>query len=72
MPIHRYASAMPLPETHTPHRMVRISDDRWDRFGLLAGLRERSRVINEFVAWYNGEPGAKLPKRPKPVDSESH
>jgi hypothetical protein len=60
---------MPLPDTHTPHRMVRISDDRWSKFGALVGLRERSRVINEFVAWYVGEPGAKLPKRPKPADS---
>ena len=62
---------MPIPETHTPHRMVRIADGRWDRFGLLAGVRERSRVINEFVAWYVGEEGAKLPKRPKPVDNSA-
>lgn len=61
---------MPLPETHTPHRMVRISDDHWDRFGALVGLRERSRVIKEFVAWYVGEPGAKLPKRPSRTAAE--
>lgn len=63
-----YPVDMPLPDTHTPHRMVRIGDERWNRFGLLAGVRERSRVINEFVAWYVGEPGAKLPRRPKPAD----
>lgn len=60
---------MAIPETHTPHRMVRIPDVRWNQFGLLVGMRERSRVINEFVAWYVGEPGAKLPRRPKPVDN---
>lgn len=57
---------MPLPETHTPHRMIRIPDMRWSRFGLLVGFRERSRVINEFVAWYIGEEGSKLPRPPKP------
>lgn len=61
---------MPLPDTHTPHRMVRVPDPRWTAFGALAGLRERSRVINEFIAWYVGEPGAKMPKRPKPVDND--
>jgi hypothetical protein len=73
MAIHRYALTMPIPETHTPHRMVRISDAHWSRFGQLVGVRERSRVIKEFVAWYVGEPGAKLPRRPKPVDNgDSH
>lgn len=62
---------MPIPDTHTPHRMVRVSDERWSAFGVLAGLRERSRVINEFIAWYVGEPGAKLPRRPKPADGSA-
>lgn len=60
---------MPTPDTHTPHRMIRIGDDRWRAFGLLVGVRNRSRVVNEFIAWYVGEPGAKLPRRPKPVDA---
>lgn len=72
MAIHSYAVTMPLPDTHTPHRMIRIPDLRWNRFGALVGLRDRSRVINEFVAWYNGEPGAKCPKPPKAEADSAH
>jgi hypothetical protein len=60
---------MPIPDTHTPHRMVRISDDHWERFGQLVGERNRSKVIKEFVAWYVGDPDFKQPRRPKPTDS---
>lgn len=54
-------------ETHTPHRPIRVGQTRWDRFGALAGVRSRAKVVNEFIAWYVGEPGAKLPRPPKPT-----
>lgn len=57
------------PETYTKHRPIRVPSSRWDAFGALVGARARAKVINEFIAWYVGEPGAKLPKRPKPADS---
>lgn len=50
---------------HTPHRPMRVPQGRWDAFGALVGVRQRTRIVNEFIAWYVGEPGAKLPKRPK-------
>jgi hypothetical protein len=51
--------------TFTPHRPIRMSQPRWDAFGALVGMRERAKVINAFVAWFNREPGAQLPERPK-------
>lgn len=57
-------------EKHTPHRPIRVAQDRWDAFGALVGPRSRAKIVNEFIAWYIGEPGAKQPKRPKPADSE--
>ncbi len=52
-------------ENHTPHRPVRVNTKRWDAFGVLVGIRARTSVVNEFIAWYIGEPNAKMPKRPK-------
>jgi hypothetical protein len=40
-----------------------MSDERWAGLGDVYGLRERSTVINEVVAWLLREPGAKLPER---------
>jgi hypothetical protein len=39
---------------------------RWAIFGDRARSAgtDRSKVLNEMVAWYNREPGARLPKRP--------
>lgn len=51
----------------TQHRSVRVPDPRWERFGELTG--NRAEVLNAFMAWFNREPGAKLPKRPDPVDA---
>lgn len=53
------------PETYTKHRPIRVGKTRWDAFGLLVGPRSRAKVINEFIAWYVGEKGAKLPRPPK-------
>lgn len=38
----------------------------WARLGERAQVADsdRTKVINELVAWYNREPGARLPKRP--------
>lgn len=48
----------------TPARNIRVPDERWDRFGKVVGERGRGEAVNEFIAWMNHEPGAKLPKRP--------
>lgn len=50
--------------THTPHRAIRVPDGRWAIFAALAGVRDRARVVNEFIRWYIWEPGAELPERP--------
>lgn len=51
-------------DKHTPPRLMRIDDDLWEAFGLLAGARNRSRIVRELIAWYCRVPGAKLPQRP--------
>ena len=45
-----------------------VPQGRWDAFGALVGIRDRARIVNEFIAWFVGEPGAKLPKRPASAD----
>ena len=50
----------------TPVQRFRLDADRWDRFGE-AAKPDRSAVLREFVRWYIGEKGARLPKRPKPT-----
>lgn len=52
------------PENHTPQRPIRVSDERWEAFGAIVGGRSRAKVVNEFIAWYTREPGARLPARP--------
>jgi hypothetical protein len=55
----------------TTGRNIRIRDDRWERFGELAPKKPgRSELINDFIAWYVREPGAKLPKRPDATPGE--
>lgn len=53
------------PELHTPVRSIRMDEERWARLGGEAGPRGRSALINDLVAWYLREPGAKQPKRPE-------
>jgi hypothetical protein len=48
----------------TRARPVRISDERWKTFAAQVGDRGRAEAINDFIAWMNHEPGAKMPKRP--------
>lgn len=61
-------SAVPN-EPKTPHRSVRISDERWQELGEVTAAMgtDRAKVLNELAAWWLREPNAKLPKRP-PVD----
>jgi hypothetical protein len=60
-------------DTHTRHRPIRVDDELWAAFGALVGDRNRSAVIREFLRWYVGERGAKLPRPPKntPEPSDS-
>lgn len=59
----------PIPETHTPPRQIRIGA-RWLDFAKAASTVgvTRAAIVNEFIAWYLREPGAKLPKRPDRED----
>lgn len=60
-------------DTHTRHRPIRVDDALWDAFGAIVGERNRSAVIRDFIRWYIGERGARLPRPPKanakPADS---
>lgn len=60
--------AVPVPdgERDAKARNVRMTDARWDRLGEQVAKSDdtRTRVINQLVAWYNREPGARLPQRP--------
>jgi hypothetical protein len=49
----------------TRPRQIRIPNERWERFDELAEPT-RAKVVNDFIAWFNREPGAKLPRRPRP------
>ncbi|ANN16238.1 hypothetical protein SD37_11680 [Amycolatopsis orientalis] len=51
-------------DTHTRAIPIRIPPERWKRFEETAGARNRSAVINNFIAWHNREPGAEFPERP--------
>jgi metal-responsive CopG/Arc/MetJ family transcriptional regulator len=49
---------------HTPTVPIRVGPDLWAEFGRLAGARNRSEVVRQFIRWYVRERGAKLPQRP--------
>jgi hypothetical protein len=58
---------VPRPRTgHTFTARARVPKERWDRFEETTSEAEsdRSKVLNEFIAWYNREPGSKMPRRP--------
>jgi hypothetical protein len=61
-----------LKDTHTPPRQVRLGDE-WYEFqaaielmggGAVGGGSGRAENLREYLAWFNREPGAKLPTRP--------
>jgi hypothetical protein len=43
---------------------LRLEEELWAEFGDVAGERERSGVLREFIRWYTRQPGAKMPRRP--------
>jgi hypothetical protein len=43
-------------DTHTPHRNVRVADERWNPFGFAVGARNRSSWLNEFISWVVADP----------------
>ena len=57
-------------ETHTPHRPIRVETDLWEEFGRIAGERNQSALLRDFMAWYVRRRGATLPKRPAATDEQ--
>lgn len=49
---------------------IRIPWARWNRIGRAAknAGTDRAKIVNEFMAWYLREPGAKMPGRPTAVE----
>lgn len=41
-----------------------IDEKQWENFGKL--VANRAEVLRQFIAWYLGTPGVKMPRRPKP------
>ena len=52
-----------MPGRGTPHAGIRVPEALWQRFAELAHP-DRSTVLREFMRWYVGEAGARLPRRP--------
>lgn len=57
----------------TPLRNVRVEGAKWQGLGVAAKSQgtNRSEVINRFIDWYLGQPGAELPERPTPAVEEA-
>lgn len=51
-------------EHKTNRALFTIDKDLWKDFGKL--VENRAAVLRDFIAWYVGRPGTKLPRRPKP------
>jgi hypothetical protein len=63
-----------MPREGSTNRAFRLPDvGLWERFGDVAEP-DRSEVLREFIRWFLGEPGAKLPRRPDVhrTDSPDH
>lgn len=45
-----------MTDSHTPHRNVRVSDDRWKPFGEAFGDRNRSAWLVELIDALNADP----------------
>jgi hypothetical protein len=60
------AAARRYGEGKAPHRTMRVERDLWLPFGVNCERvnTDMSSAVREFIAWFNREPGAKLPKRP--------
>jgi hypothetical protein len=54
----------------TPLRKFRADNELWEKFNNAVqrspdAEADMSKVLRQFVRWYAGEPGAKLPERPE-------
>jgi hypothetical protein len=45
---------------------VRVPDPVWDAISAAAETAgiDNSKLVNQILAWWTGQPGAKLPERP--------
>ncbi|HEY9408895.1 MAG TPA: hypothetical protein VIP77_04880 [Jiangellaceae bacterium] len=62
------------PKPASDVRRFRTTDELWERFGNAVehspdAEADMSKVLRAFVRWYVGEPGAEIPRRPEPKDS---
>jgi hypothetical protein len=60
----------------TTLRKFRADDELWVKFGDAVrrspdAEADMSKVLRQFVRWYAGEPGARLPERPEPAAGEA-
>jgi hypothetical protein len=54
---------------NTPYRKFRADDELWEDFGRAVAASpdeeaDRSSVLRQFMRWYAGRTGARLPQRP--------
>lgn len=56
-------------DTHTTNRVIRIPDEDWEGLGEVVGDRQRAETVRQLIRWYLRRPGAKLPRRPEPMDT---
>lgn len=59
-------------DTHTRAIPIRIPKPDWEKFEQTAGPGKRSAVVNQFIRWYNREPGVEFPERPPAKALEEH
>lgn len=64
-PVAAYRDRVPN-QPKTPKHGVRTPTVRWDAFGAAATKQgsDRTKILNQFMAWYAREAGAELPERP--------
>jgi len=70
----RHGTLIDMPGKGTRNRTIRVDLDLWTRAGEAAESAgtDRATVIKEFLRWYVGEPGAKIPElRDLPASSDS-
>lgn len=62
--------SVPKSRRATPPRSTQIDDAPWARFGDVAKALGMSRaaLMRDLVLWFIRWPGAKLPKRPGPLE----
>lgn len=62
------------PSKGAPRRTIRFEDDLWNAFGDAVERNEppkdRSEVLRDFMRWYVGEKGVRMPRRPNASEPE--